>query len=70
MREFPKKMSASGWDLGRAKGHPTTGFSGINDTHPLLPLAMQQLDDEAQRYTNVMAIEYLLRPETAVELLS
>ncbi len=28
MKEFPHKLSASGWDLGAIKSHPTTGFSG------------------------------------------
>ena len=36
MREFPKKIAASGWDLGQVKPNPTTGFSGTSDSHELL----------------------------------
>ena len=32
MKEFPHKLSSSGWDIARTKGHPTTGFSGTNDS--------------------------------------
>lgn len=28
LREFPEKLSASGWDIGAIKRNPTTGFSG------------------------------------------
>ena len=28
LKQFPEKLSASGWDLGAVKTHPTTGFSG------------------------------------------
>ncbi|GAM88641.1 hypothetical protein ANO11243_066750 [Dothideomycetidae sp. 11243] len=66
MREFPKKLSASGWDLGRIKRNPTTGFSGTCDSKHLLPLEMEHLDLEQQRHTNALVLEYLLRPENSV----
>jgi hypothetical protein len=44
MEEFPYKLSASGWDLGRVKSFPATGFSGTNDSQHVLPLTVKQLD--------------------------
>jgi hypothetical protein len=67
MKEFPQKLSASGWDIGKRKTHPTTGFSGTKDSHPLLPLAVTQLDLEEQRHTDALVLEYLLQPENSVE---
>ncbi|KAL2005979.1 hypothetical protein VTN00DRAFT_9633 [Thermoascus crustaceus] len=32
MKEFPQKISASGWNIARSKVHLTTGFSGTNDS--------------------------------------
>lgn len=66
MKEFPSKLSTSGWDLGEKKVHPTTGFSGTNDSRRLLPLGMRQLDLEDQKHTNALVISYLLQPETSV----
>ena len=50
MKEFPQKISASGWDIGAIKTHPTTGFSETNDTLHLLPLAVNHLDLPSQIY--------------------
>lgn len=69
MREFPHKLSASGWDLGEVKAHPTTGFSGTNDSRKVLPLEVEQLDLEDQKHTNALVLEYLLQPENSVELM-
>lgn len=69
MKEFPQKLSASGWDVGQTKTHPTTGFSGTNDSRHLLPLDVEHLDLEKQRHTNALVLDNLLRPENAVELL-
>ncbi|PKS12562.1 hypothetical protein jhhlp_000770 [Lomentospora prolificans] len=66
MREFPSKLSASGWDLGEKKRHPTTGFSGTNDSRRLLPLDVTQLDLPEQKHTNALVMSYLLQPETSV----
>jgi hypothetical protein len=32
IKEFPHKISLSGWDITREKAHPTTGFSGMNNS--------------------------------------
>jgi hypothetical protein len=44
MKEFPQKLSASGWDIGQVKVHPVTGFSGTNDSRRLLPIDISHLD--------------------------
>ncbi|KAJ9413498.1 hypothetical protein QL093DRAFT_2594586 [Fusarium oxysporum] len=67
-REFPHKLSASGWDLGKQKHNPTTGFSGTNDSRYVLPLDMKQLDIPEQKHTNALVLEYLLQPENAIAL--
>ncbi|CAO2648219.1 Nn.00g074860.m01.CDS01 [Neocucurbitaria sp. VM-36] len=68
-KQFPQKLSASGWDLGASKTHPTTGFSGTIDTLHLLPLDIKHLDLPSQSYTNAQVLAYLLKDETLVELL-
>lgn len=67
LKQFPKKLSASGWDLAIKKPHPTTGFSGTNDTLHLLPLDIKHLDLPSQHHTNARVLSYLLMDETAVE---
>lgn len=69
MKEFPHKLSASGWDLGAVKKHPTTGFSGTIDSKRLLPLDVHYIDLPEQKGTNAQVLDYLLRPETEVILL-
>ncbi|KKZ67076.1 hypothetical protein EMCG_07247 [[Emmonsia] crescens] len=69
MKEFPHKLSASGWDIGQTKTHPTTGFSGTNDSRKTLPLSVEQLDLEEQKHTNALVLEYLLRSENSVMLM-
>lgn len=66
MKEFPKKLTASGWDLGAVKTHPTTGFSGTIDSRKVLPLDVSYLDLKEQKHTNAHVLEYLLRPENSV----
>lgn len=68
-KQFPQKLSASGWDLGASKMHPTTGFSGTNDTLHLLPLDVKHLDLPSQSHTNAQVLAYLLKDETSVKLL-
>ena len=63
MKEFPHKLSSSGWDIARTKGHPTTGFSGTNDSRYILPLSIEQCDLPAQLHTNAAVLDCLLRPE-------
>ncbi|KAI0099774.1 hypothetical protein GGR51DRAFT_535017 [Nemania sp. FL0031] len=66
MKEFPHKLSASGWDIGKIKRYPTTGFSGTNDSRAVLPLSVEQLDLDAQKHTNALVLEHLLQPENSV----
>lgn len=60
MKGFPYKLSASGWDLGAVKTHPTTGFSGTKDTYHVLPLDVKHLDMPSQSHTNALVLGYLL----------
>ncbi|KAI3322851.1 hypothetical protein HD806DRAFT_544884 [Xylariaceae sp. AK1471] len=69
VKEFPYKLSASGWDIGKRKAHYTTGFSGTNDSRKLLPLDMKHLDLPSQSHTNALVLEHLLQPENSVILL-
>ena len=66
LKEFPHKLSASGWDVGEIKAHPTVGFSGTNDSRNTLPLDVKQLDLPEQNHTNALVLEYLLRDENTV----
>ncbi|KAK0723613.1 hypothetical protein B0T26DRAFT_811927 [Lasiosphaeria miniovina] len=66
MKEFPSKLSASGWDLAKPKTHPLTGFSGTIDSKRVLPLAVKALDLPDQRYTNAAVLDCLLRNENEV----
>lgn len=66
MKEFPDKLSASGWDIGEIKANPTVGFSGTNDSRKTLPLSVKQLDLPEQNHTNALVLEYLLQPENSV----
>lgn len=68
MKEFPKKLSASGWDLGQVKPHPTTAFSGTSDSNHLLPLAMKYHNLPTQSHTNALVLQYLVQPDNHVEL--
>ena len=65
MKEFPEKLSSSGWDIARAKVHPITGFSGTNDSRYVLPLSISQCDLASQSHTNAAVLGCLLRPENS-----
>lgn len=67
MREYPSKMSASGWQISGIKQHPTTGFSGTSDTRVLLPLDMNHLDLKEQSHTNALVLSNLLGDENTVD---
>ncbi|KAI1660392.1 hypothetical protein F4813DRAFT_292940 [Daldinia decipiens] len=69
MKEFSHRLSASGWDIGEVKTHPTTGFSGTNDSRQVLPLDVEQLDLEDQKHTNALVLENLLHSKNSVTLL-
>jgi len=69
MKEFPHKISASGWDLGQVKTKPTTGFSGTIDSRHLLPLDVYHLDLDRQKHTNALVLKHILQPENSVHVL-
>lgn len=69
MREFPQKLTASGWDIAREKTYPTTGFSGTNDSRYLLPLGIEYVHLEEQKHTNSLVLEHLLHEDNTVLLL-
>ncbi|ESK95832.1 hypothetical protein Moror_12444 [Moniliophthora roreri MCA 2997] len=60
-KEFPHKLTVTGWDLARTKAHVTTGFSGTNDSRYLLPTSIHQADQRLS--TNAKVLSLLLRPE-------
>ncbi|KAH7361363.1 hypothetical protein BKA66DRAFT_444744 [Pyrenochaeta sp. MPI-SDFR-AT-0127] len=68
-KEFPHKLSASGWDLAKKKRYLTTGFSGTNDSKYILPLDIKQLGLPEQSHTNALVLKNLLRPENSVALM-
>ncbi|KAF9230956.1 hypothetical protein BU15DRAFT_68744 [Melanogaster broomeanus] len=59
-KEFPHKLSCSGWDLAEEKKLVTTG---TNDGRYLLPTSITQRDPDHQRATNAKVLAYLLQPE-------
>src|SRR5258706_14775089 len=68
MKEFPYKLSTSGWDLAQDRssfGQLVTGFSGTNDNRFLLPQMIEQVDLEAHTHTNAMELDCLLRQENS-----
>lgn len=69
MKEFPEKLSASGWDMAAVKPKPTTGFSGTNDSRHVLPLTIGHLDLQEQKHTNALVLAYLLQDENSLILL-
>ncbi|KAI9818941.1 MAG: hypothetical protein M1832_004109 [Thelocarpon impressellum] len=66
MKEFPDKLSASGWDIACARTHPTTGFSGTNDSRYVLPSSIEQCDLPEQLHTNALVLQHLLQPENTL----
>ncbi|KAJ0123975.1 hypothetical protein J7T55_012448 [Diaporthe amygdali] len=69
MKEFPHKLSASGWDIGKRKSRPVTGFSGTNDSRCVLPISVHHVDHPDQKHTNALVLEYLLQPDNGVVLM-
>lgn len=62
-KDFPSKLSTSGWDLAEEREHLTTGFSGTNDNRYLLPTSIEQSDPTQQSSTNALVLSYLLQDE-------
>ncbi|KAF2723719.1 hypothetical protein K431DRAFT_242657, partial [Polychaeton citri CBS 116435] len=70
MKEFPSKLSASGWDLSKVKNHATVGFSGTNDLRIVLPLDVTHEDLQEQSHTNALVLDYLLQSDNSVALIA
>ncbi|KAJ2994821.1 hypothetical protein NUW58_g1449 [Xylaria curta] len=68
MKEFPHKLSVSGWDIRKTKAHQITGFSGTNDFRTVLPLSVHQMDLEKQVHTNALVLDFLLQNKNTIEL--
>ena len=68
-KSFPQKLSGSGWDLGRVKTFPTTGFSATSDPREVLPLSMHHLDLPAHRQTNAAVLDPVVHPKDSVMIL-
>lgn len=66
MREFPNKLSSSGWDIARPKVHPLAGFSGTNDMRWVIPQTVSHLDIESQIHIDALNLERLLQSENTV----
>ncbi|KDQ10210.1 hypothetical protein BOTBODRAFT_178408 [Botryobasidium botryosum FD-172 SS1] len=62
-KQFTHKLSTSAWDLAALKTHPTTGFSGTNDSQFLLPTSISQVDPVGQLETNAKVLSIVLQPE-------
>lgn len=69
MKEFSNKLSSSGWEIAREKLHPTTGFSGTNDSKYMLPLPIKQCELAEQLSTNAEVLDCLLHPENGYDTL-
>lgn len=66
MRNFPERLSASGWDIGTKKNNPITGFSGTKDSQILLPLSMKQLDLQEHAHTDALVLSNMLDENNSV----
>ncbi|KAL2069540.1 hypothetical protein VTL71DRAFT_14219 [Oculimacula yallundae] len=67
MKEFSNKLSSSGWEIARETRHPTTGFSGTNDSKYMLPTPIKQCELPEQLSTNAEVLACLLRPENSYD---
>lgn len=69
MKEFPQKLSSSGWDISRTTHHPMTGFSGTNDSRYLLPLSVTQADIPEMVHTNATVLDCLLQSHNTYSII-
>lgn len=69
MKEFPYKLSSSGWNLAKEKQKVITGFSGTNDSKAILPLSIQQRDLPSHLSTNACVLEWILRSRNTYQSL-
>ncbi|KAE9375857.1 hypothetical protein N431DRAFT_556187 [Stipitochalara longipes BDJ] len=68
VREYSNKLSSSGWEIAREKNHPTTGFSGTNDSKYLLPTPIKQCELPEQLSTNAEVLACLLQSENSYDI--
>lgn len=68
-KEFPQKLSSSGWDISRTTQHPMTGFSGTNDSRYLLPLSVTQEDIPEMVHTNATVLDCLLQSHNTYSII-
>lgn len=62
--EHTKRVTASAWDLTSSDSQrPSVGFSGTDDNQTLLPLLIKQHDLPAQKATNALILDLLIRKE-------
>lgn len=54
-------------EIAREKNHPTTGFSGTNDSKYMLPTPIKQCDLPEQLSTNAEVLACLLQPENSYD---
>jgi len=54
-------------EIAREKKHPTTGFSGTNDSKYLLPIPIKQCELPEQLSTNAEVLACLLQPENSYD---
>ena len=54
-------------EIAREKTHPTTGFSGTNDSKYMLPTPIKQCDLPEQLSTNAEVLACLLQPENSYD---
>lgn len=69
MRQYLRKLAASGWDLGAHKHYPTTGFSGTADLKHILPLNMKHIDLEDHNHTNALVLMRILHNDNSVKII-
>ncbi|KAF2002052.1 hypothetical protein P154DRAFT_574371 [Amniculicola lignicola CBS 123094] len=69
MKKNPKKLSTSGWDIGKVKAHPTTGFSRTNGSQHVLLLGVTHLDLPMQKHPNALMLSYLSQGDNSVQSL-
>ena len=68
IKEFPSKVSASGWDLARQSAdYAVTGFSGTNDAQYILPLFMDKMPLET--HTDALVLSHVLDHKNDVHLM-
>jgi hypothetical protein len=69
MKEFTKKLSASGWNIAGDRRRPLRGFSGTKDSKSLLPWSIEFKDLDEQQHTNASVLDCVFREENCIRVL-